>query len=411
MVILRTRFANPSMNEQEFGGLFKDLVSHLYDYSTLETSPLMRMITPPADFGGRRGEYFRKLILDEIERFRPKGEESLWHSIEWRPYHILNGRYVDGVSTRELAQKLAISERQLRRDNSRALRALTGRMWERARALEERRVQPPDDDSAEEQPFALDLQVLDMAELIEGVAQVLAGRMEIEDRRLLLHGAAEPLLVMADRIIMRQILISLVGYFLSLPCKEVIHLKVQAEDDRAEVRVRAELAEAWTLEDESERTDLSGAVRLWSQQLNAVVEESHPLPGKLGEVEVNLCLPLAERRAILVVDDQKPTHQMFRRFLSRTAYRIAGATDSSEALSMARQIQPVLITLDVMIPKVDGWEILQALKTDTETREIPVLICSAWAEPELAKSLGAAGFLKKPVTQRDLLAALGRLGL
>jgi CheY-like chemotaxis protein len=131
----------------------------------------------------------------------------------------------------------------------------------------------------------------------------------------------------------------------------------------------------------------------------------------MGVIELIFRLPLAEQRVILVVDDQKPTHQMFQRFMSRTSYRIVGATSSEEALTLARQLQPSLITLDVMIPKVDGWEILQALKTDTTTREIPVLVCSAWAEPELAQSLGAAGFLKKPVTQRDLFAALRRLNL
>ena len=399
------------MNAQEFNGLFKDLIAHLYDYSVLETSPLMGMVTPPADFRGRHGEYFRKLILEEIERFRPEGKEFSLHTIEWRPYHILNSRYVDGVSSRELAQKLAISERQLRRDNSRALHALTGRMRERVTASEQSGPKAPDDVSEEQQPFEVELEFLDMASLIGGVASVMANRIEMEGRELFLHGVTEPILVMADRIVMRQILISLIGYFLSLPCKDAVHLQARADKGQAEIRIRSGLAEIWTQDDENDRIDLSGAVQFWSQRLNAVVEESHPSPGKLGNVELTFRVPLAKQRVILVVDDQKPTHQMFRRFLSRTAYQIIGATNSGEALSRARQLQPVLITLDVMIPKVDGWEILQALKTDTATREIPVLVCSAWAEPELAKSLGAAGFLKKPVMQRDLFAALRRLGL
>ena len=411
MVILRTRSTNRFMNEQEFNGLFKDLISHIYDYSVLETSPLSGILAPPADFRGRRGEYFRKLIGEEIERFRPEGKEFSWHSIEWRPYQILKSRYLDGVNSRELAQKLAISERQLRRDNSRALRALTSRVRERVTAAEQGEPEGAADAVEEGQPFEVDLEILDLAGLFEGVANVLAKRIEMEGRRLEVEGVTEPILVMADRIIMRQILISLIGYFLGLPCQEAVHLQARAEEDQAEIRIRSGLTEIWTQDDENDRTDLSGAVRFWSQQLNAVVEESHPSPGKLGEVALTFRLPLAKQGVILVVDDQKPTHQMFRRFLSRTAYQIIGATNSAEALSMARQLQPALITLDVMIPKVDGWEILQALKTDTATREIPVLVCSAWAEPELAKSLGAAGFLKKPVMQRDLFAALGRLGL
>jgi len=70
-----------------------------------------------------------------------------------------------------------------------------------------------------------------------------------------------------------------------------------------------------------------------------------------------------------------------------------------------------LIILDIMMPKMDGWEVLQSLKLDEETKTIPVIICSAWGEPELAKSLGAVEFLRKPVTQRDLLFTIHKTGI
>ena len=102
---------------------------------------------------------------------------------------------------------------------------------------------------------------------------------------------------------------------------------------------------------------------------------------------------------------------MFQRFLSHLNYQIIGITDPEETIHLARQLKPTLITLDVMMPKLDGWELLQGLQTDPETKQIPILVCSAWEEPELAKSLGAAGFIKKPIRQRDLLSALNRLDL
>jgi CheY-like chemotaxis protein len=398
------------MNEQEFSGLFRDLISHLYDYASLEMSPLTEMVIPPYDFQGRRGEYLRILILQEIERFRPNNKEFSWHSIEWRPYNILKNRYVEGTSSRDLAERLALSERQLRRDNSRALRALTGRMRERLTAMEQDQFKAQDDVD-DESPFDAELGILELSSLVEGVTTVLANRIALEGRELLLEGVTEPILVVADRIIVRQILISLTSFVLGLPSADAVSFRIRADEDNAEISIRSGLAEKWTQDDEDDLVDLTGATSFWGQRLNAVIEESHPALGELGDVVVTFRLPLAKQRVILVVDDQKPTHQMFRRFLSRTVYQIVGVTNSAEALARARQLQPALITLDVMIPKVDGWEILQALKTDSETREIPVLVCSAWAEPELAKSLGAAGFLKKPVMQRDLFAALGRLGL
>ena len=114
---------------------------------------------------------------------------------------------------------------------------------------------------------------------------------------------------------------------------------------------------------------------------------------------------------ILVVDDQAPTLRMYQRYLSRYPFEVVGVSDPTQVLTLARQLRPQLITLDVMMPHVDGWELLQALQADVFTSQIPVVVCSAWEEPELARSLGAAYFLKKPITQRDLLAVLERLGL
>ena len=76
---------------------------------------------------------------------------------------------------------------------------------------------------------------------------------------------------------------------------------------------------------------------------------------------------------------------------------------------LAREVLPAAITLDIMMPNQDGWEILQALKSDPATRSIPVIICSVLEDPELAHSLGAAAYLQKPISQAALLDVLGEL--
>ena len=111
------------------------------------------------------------------------------------------------------------------------------------------------------------------------------------------------------------------------------------------------------------------------------------------------------------MDDQVAAQKMFQRYLSRTNLEVIGITDPTQGLAMARKIQPALLILDVMMPHIDGWEVLQTLQLDPETKHVPVIICSAWGEPELARSLGAVAFLKKPVIQKDLLDVLVRLGL
>jgi CheY-like chemotaxis protein len=111
-----------------------------------------------------------------------------------------------------------------------------------------------------------------------------------------------------------------------------------------------------------------------------------------------------------VVDDNEAVGQAFRRYLAEYRYQVVGAATGTEALQLARELSPAIITLDVMIPGQDGWEILHALKADPVTRHIPVIICSVLEDPDLAQLLGAAGYLQKPIAQADLLGAVERLG-
>jgi CheY-like chemotaxis protein len=399
------------MDQKEFSGLFKDIIAHLYDYSVLETHPLVGLISPPAEFSGSRGEYIRQIVIEAIERFRPEGKEYSEHAIEWRPYHILFHRYVNGASLRELSQKYSLSERQLRRDSSRALQALTERVWVKISSLASSILTSPGQVDEDQRAFDVNLEILNLNSVIEGVVNVLSNRIKAEGYALILDFDSTTVKVMTDRIVIRQIMISLVGYILNFNCIDAIHLMVETGNSRVDMRFWSKLAEPWSKEDEIDHLDLLESAFYWGEQINTVIQESHPLQGQLGNIEITLSLPPAEQPIVLVVDDQKPTHQMFHRFLSQTVYQIVGVTDPGEVLDLARQLKPALITLDVMMPKVDGWEILQALQTDIETKDIPILVCSAWEEPELAKSLGAAGFLKKPIRQRDLLAALDRLNL
>jgi CheY-like chemotaxis protein len=76
---------------------------------------------------------------------------------------------------------------------------------------------------------------------------------------------------------------------------------------------------------------------------------------------------------------------------------------------MIPQLQPEVIILDVMMPGIDGWELLQRLKTLRETQLIPVIICSVINDPELAFALGASQYVPKPVTREALLRALHAL--
>jgi CheY-like chemotaxis protein len=114
-------------------------------------------------------------------------------------------------------------------------------------------------------------------------------------------------------------------------------------------------------------------------------------------------------RVVLAIDDDRQVISLYERYLDEYGYKIIALTDPAQAVSVARAYKPFAITLDVMMPRIDGWSVLEALKNDPETRSIPVVICSILENQEKGFNLGAVGYLTKPILEDDLVKALGRL--
>ena len=109
---------------------------------------------------------------------------------------------------------------------------------------------------------------------------------------------------------------------------------------------------------------------------------------------------------ILVTDDEPTSRRIIGSHLAREGYRVIYASSGPEALEMARRDLPDAITLDIMMPQVDGWSVLQTLKADPELAHIPVVLVSLTADRGLGFALGAAAVLNKPVDRAELAAAL-----
>jgi len=114
---------------------------------------------------------------------------------------------------------------------------------------------------------------------------------------------------------------------------------------------------------------------------------------------------------VLVVEDDLPTVEILTIHLTQAKYKVAHAYDGEEALVKAKELNPLVITLDIMLPKKDGWEVLQSLKINPETREIPVIIHSVIENKELAFALGATDYLAKPIDKTTLMEKLSGLSL
>jgi signal transduction histidine kinase/CheY-like chemotaxis protein len=117
----------------------------------------------------------------------------------------------------------------------------------------------------------------------------------------------------------------------------------------------------------------------------------------------------AHRASVLVIDDDPIIQELLQRLLEKEGYHVAMVSSSEEALQRARELQPDVITLDVMMPVKDGWSILSALKADALTAAIPVIMLTLLDNENLAFSLGAADYLTKPLQRERLLASVQRL--
>ena len=109
---------------------------------------------------------------------------------------------------------------------------------------------------------------------------------------------------------------------------------------------------------------------------------------------------------VLVIDDDPDTREIIERSLRKDGITVVTATSGEEGLRLAQEIQPTAITLDVMMPDMDGWSVLRALKADPQLREIPVVMLTMHDDKSGGYSLGATDYLTKPVDREQLLGTL-----
>jgi CheY-like chemotaxis protein len=106
---------------------------------------------------------------------------------------------------------------------------------------------------------------------------------------------------------------------------------------------------------------------------------------------------------VLIVDDEPAILAAVKELLEPLGYRTVGCQSGSQAVARARQMEPDAIILDIMMPEIDGYDVLRLLKGDPTTSEIPVIVLSVLEDKEKAMDLGAAEYIRKPFEKSTLL--------
>ena len=115
------------------------------------------------------------------------------------------------------------------------------------------------------------------------------------------------------------------------------------------------------------------------------------------------------RKIILSIDDDPQVISLYERYLNAQGFYVVPLTDPGRAKEKILELKPFAVTLDIMMPDIDGWTVLTKLKSDPETRNYPILICSIMEQSDKGFSLGASDYLVKPILEEDLVSAINQI--
>lgn len=390
----------------------KEVLEHLYDTAYLETHPLTNsLITSPSSNRATRVQKLRSVIKDAIETMRPRnGLPS--NSTEWRSYRALRFRYMQGMSMGQVESELGISLRQLQREIRKGIDAVTSLLWEKCNyslLASSYASEPGEGDYVQDLQAELDQWVFDrhltkVFVLVEDILWMLDPLLDEKQAQIDVDLPNDLPPILIDATLTRQALLKLIHLLLSLQPGENQVLSITGRKANTSVELLLRFCKQAMPAIDTDDMNWHIAELLLERQGGTVKLERDVVGGY-----VRILLPGSEQFVVLVVDDNPAIHQLFERYLASSSYTVLHAFSGIEALEMVQNRVPDAITLDVMMADLDGWQVLRSLMENTHTAKIPVIVCSVLREPNLAISLGAYGYLHKPVERLQLQAELERI--
>jgi CheY-like chemotaxis protein len=384
--------------DNEFRKQVKDALEHLYDTAYLETHPLLSQFPNlPTDSRLTRAQRLRGMLKETIEALRPQ-EGSPAGSPEWRSYLALRYRFVQAMSPGETESELGISLRQLQRELHKGLDAAAAHLWEKRAAASAPPLEAADELKDELSEWEILRQNCEVHTLLDDTLWMCKPLLDERHVTIQVDLHANLGLVFVDATLTRQALFKVLRILVKACRDETINCRAREADGAIELVLQSQAQGTFEAEED------------WMVARMICEQQGSPLASSALEgTQVVVRLPRASQPSVLVIDDNAALHQLFERYLAPHHYQVIHARGGQEGLKLAAERHPDAITLDVMMPNVDGWQVLRELVANPQTAAIPIVVCSVLKEPELALSLGARAFLKKPVERLELVTTLSRL--
>jgi CheY-like chemotaxis protein len=357
----------------------------------------------------------RHILVDGIEALRPDASVPT-QAKAWRYYHALRHHFVEQFTQREVARDFGISIRQLRRLEGDALQLLAAHLWQQHGLGELPARAEADTNQAEASATPSRLQEVEwsqqsfpssrvaLEELLAGTLRVMDSLFRSSHIRLEVALPENLPLLAVQPDIVRQVLLNILAATARAVPGGWMTISATAHCQEVTLRVLAKGLGAvhipFAVEHDEGLMVTSRLLESTGGRLDSVKVE------RTGEFSIQVMLPAEATFTLLAVDDNPDTLQLLERYLATTGYHFVGIQDATKALDAAKSLLPDLIVLDVMLPNIDGWELLGQFCTHPTTSAIPVVVCTIMPQEQLALTMGASGFIRKPVGRLDFLAEL-----
>lgn len=417
MTTVETQNLNAGPSE-DFMRSVKQALENLYNLPALERHPLALDAVPARRPGISPGQGLRSELIAGIEALNP-GPNTPFRAPRGRNFQLLHLHYVEGLTVQEVAHELGLSERQAYRDLRNADESVAALLYAHrqkpapaADAAEGERQKLASASSIQTEMARLETrsQPLDLVPLVQRVRKSVERLAAQKGASIATVAPSAPVEVTADPLLAQQLLTHLLSQIIQHAGPGVVLLELVPRPGGASIKINYTLQAAGA----NAPTGLpggglgaSGVAQPLADRLGwRASQETLPDGQHLITLVVSNCGP-----SVLIVDDNQGLVELLQRYLSGQTCRVWAATSGNQGFEMASQLIPDAIILDVMMPDVDGWELLQRLRAHPATTNVPVVICSVFNDPELAFSLGASAFVSKPVDRAAILSALRQLGI
>jgi CheY-like chemotaxis protein len=334
-------------------------------------------------------------LIQTIKELDP-GDSLPADSQPRRIFEFLTMRFVHGMTQEEIADRLHMSVRNLQRIQPEAVHVLALHIWQQ--------YYNPDPELDWQSQVEKELSSLETSrtEASAEVQLVVDSLLELKDHFFSIYGVETRIGFIQPGIattthpsMLRQIFISIIVRLARQVMDGKIEIFAGLEDGKVKISITGQMAAESTINVE----DITIGIPVPAGANIQVTQNEERL-------FVQIWLPSSGKHVVLVIEDNPDVVHYYRRCTAGTNFQIMHATQAAQVIELVRTVSPEVIVLDVMMPDIDGWQMLTHLHENPETRDIPVVVCSIIQEPDLALALGAVSCLTKPVKFQQFNDAL-----